>query len=271
MSQPTRTAALITGASSGIGAVYAHRLARRGYDLILVARDAARLTAVAEAATRQGVAVETIRADLAEPADLQRVEDRLRHDGTITLLVNNAGIGVARGLANADVDALERMIKVNVTAPTRLAAAAATAFAAAERGGIINISSALALAPELFSGVYSGTKAFVLNLSLSLRNELAARGVRVQAVLPGATRTGFWGSAGGSADALPPEMVMDAEELVDAALAGFDAGEDVTIPSLPERADWDAFNAARAKLGPNLSRQHAAARYGRGAPASPAH
>ncbi|MBS0562406.1 MAG: SDR family oxidoreductase [Proteobacteria bacterium] len=261
MTHPVRTTALITGASSGIGAIYADRLARRGHDLILVARDPVRLTAVAEAATRHSVAVETIRADLADPADLRRIEARLREDPAITMLVNNAGIGTPPGLAGADPDALERMIKVNVTAPTRLATAAASAFAAAGRGTIVNISSVLALAPELFSGVYSGTKAFVLNLSLSMRNELAGRGVRVQAVLPGATRTAFWDSAGGSADALPAEMVMAAEEMVDAALAGLDAGEDVTIPSLPERADWDAFNAARAKLGPNLSRQHAAARY----------
>jgi short-subunit dehydrogenase len=261
MNQHSRTTALITGASSGIGAVYADRLARRGHDLILVARDPARLTAVAEAAARHGVSVETMRADLAEPGDLRRVEQRLREDGAISVLVNNAGIGAAPGLANADVDALQRMIEVNVTAPTRLAAAAATAFAAAERGAIINISSALALAPEMFSGVYSGTKAFILNLTISLRNELAPRGVRVQAVLPGATRTGFWSGAGSDVDALPQEMVMSVDELVDAALAGFDAGEDVTIPSLPDRADWDALNAARARLGPNLSRQHAAARY----------
>ncbi|MCQ9155158.1 SDR family NAD(P)-dependent oxidoreductase [Acidomonas methanolica] len=257
-----RQAALITGASSGIGAVYADRLARRGYDLFLVARDAGRLTAVAEAATRHGVAVETIRADLTKAADLKRVEERLRTDGAITVLVNNAGIGAAPELADADVDALEQMIQVNVTAPTRLAAAAARAFSAAGRGTIINISSALALAPELFSGAYSGTKAYILNLSISLRQEMAPRGVQVQAVLPGATRTAFWGPAG---EGLPAAMVMDAEELVDAALAGLDAGEDITIPSLPERADWDAFSAARGRLGPNLSRQHAAARYGRAA------
>ncbi|MCQ8277624.1 SDR family oxidoreductase [Acetobacteraceae bacterium KSS8] len=262
MNSSTRQAALITGGSSGIGAIYADRLAGRGYDLVLVGRDADRLTAVAEAATRHGVAVETIRADLTKVADLRRVEERLRTDGAITVLVNNAGIGAAPGLADADVDALEQMIQVNVTAPTRLAVAAAHAFSAAGRGTIINISSALALAPELFSGAYSGTKAYILNLSISMRQELAPRGVQVQAVLPGATRTAFWGPAG---DHLPAAMVMDAEELVDAALAGLDAGEDVTIPSLPDRADWDAFNAARGRLGPNLSRQHAAARYGRAA------
>lgn len=258
MSRNTRTTALITGASSGIGAVYADRLARRGHDLVLVARDAARLTAVAEAATRHCVAVETMRADLADAADLRRVEVRLRTDPAIRLLVNNAGVNAAPGMVGADPDALDRMIRVNVMAPTRLAAAAATAFAAAGEGAIVNLSSALALAPELFSGAYSGSKAFVLNLSLSLAKELAPSGVRVQAVLPGATATTFWDGGEG---ALPAEMVMTAEELVDAALAGFDAGEDVTIPSLPDRADWDGFNAARANLGPNLSRQHAAPRY----------
>ena len=263
MTHALHDVAFITGASSGIGAVYADRLARRRHDLILVGRDKARLAAVTAATSRHGVAVETIRADLGYGLDVRRLEERLRQDKAITMLVNNAGIGAPPGLAAADVDALERMIQVNVTAPTRLAAAAAANFATAGRGTIVNIASALALAPELYNGVYSGTKAFVLNLSLSLRNELAGRGVRVQAVLPGATRTAFWGKVGESVERLPPEMVMDADEMVDAALAGLDAGEDVTIPSLPERADWDAFNAARAKLGPNLSRQHAADRYRR--------
>lgn len=261
MAHSSQNVAFITGASSGIGAVYADRLARRGHDLILVGRDKGRLQAVAGAARRVGASVEIIRADLGYGLDVHRLEDRLRQDLAITMLVNNAGIGAPPGLAGANADALERMIQVNVTAPMRLAAAAATRFAAQGEGTIVNIASVLALAPELYNGVYSGTKAFVLNLSLSLRRELAGRGVRVQAVLPGATRTAFWGNAGGDADQLPPEMVMDAGEMVDAALAGLDAGEDVTIPSLPERADWDAYSAARAKLGPNLSHQHAALRY----------
>ncbi len=263
MSQGYENVALITGASSGIGAVYADRLARSGRGLILVARDKERLDAVAARASAHGVKVETVRADLAYGLDVRRLAERLKQDRSITMLVNNAGIGAPPGLAGADADALERMIQVNVSAPTRLAAAAAANFAAAGRGTIVNIASVLALAPELYNGVYSGTKAFVLNLSLALRHELAERGVRVQAVLPGATRTAFWGTAGGDADDLPPEMVMDAEEMVDAALAGLEAGEDVTIPSLPDRADWDAYDAARAKLGPNLSRQHAADRYRR--------
>ncbi|MCQ8278898.1 SDR family NAD(P)-dependent oxidoreductase [Acetobacteraceae bacterium KSS8] len=262
MRRTTRTTALITGASSGIGALYADRLARRGHDLILVGRDATRLTAVAETATRHGVTVETMRLDLADPAELARVETRLRGDGTVRILINNAGVNAQPNLIGADPDALEHMIRVNVTVPTRLAAIAATVFAAMGRGAIINISSALALTPEMLSGAYSGSKAFLLNLSLSLAKEVAPRGVRVQAVLPGATATAFWS---GSEGVLPSEMVMDAAELVDAALAGFDAGETVTIPSLPDPADWDGFNAARSALAPNLSRRHAAARYAQAA------
>ena len=261
MSHAGGNAALITGASSGIGAVYADRLARRGHALILVARDKARLDAVATRASRHGVEVETIQADLADGRDMRPLEERLARDTTIAMLVNNAGIGAPPGFVGADVDLLDRMIRINVTVPTRLATAAATNFAASGHGTIVNIASALALAPELYNGVYSGTKAFILNLSLSLRHELSPHGVQVQAVLPGAIRTAFWGNAGGDGGALPPEMVMDVEEMVDAALAGLKAGEDVTIPSLSNRGDWDAFNAARARLGPNLSRQHAADRY----------
>ena len=260
MTRNPPTTALITGASSGIGAIYADRLARRGYDLVLVARNAARLATVAEATTRHGVTVETMRLDLANPAELGRVEARLRDDKAVRMLINNAGINAAPSIMGADLDALDRMIRINVTAPTRLAAVAAAAFAAAEGGALVNISSALALMPEMLSGAYSGSKAFLLNLSLSLAKELTPRGVRVQAVLPGAIATAFWS---GSEGALPAEMVMSAEDLVDAALAGFDAGEEVTIPSLPDPADWDAFNEARSSLAPNLSRQYAAPRYRR--------
>src|SRR4051794_21721257 len=254
--------ALITGASAGIGAVYADRLPRRGYDLILVARDKKRLAELAgELRQRTGVTVETLAADLTYGLDTRRIEERLRTDPAITLLVNNAGMAASPGLAGANVDRLEQMIQLNVTALTRLAAGAATAFAARGRGTIINIGSVLALAPELFNGVYSGTKAYVLNLTLSMQQELADRGVRVQLVLPGATRTEIWAKAGSDVDEFPPDFVMDAGEMVDAALHGLDHGEVVTIPSLPNRADWDEYTAARLKLGPNLSRGHAARRY----------
>ena len=254
--------ALITGASSGIGATYAERLARRGHDLLLVARDRARLDALAARLRADtGVAVEVLPADLTQRSELAAVERRLREDARITMLVNTAGIAVAGSLVGADPDRLEAMIQLNVVAPTRLAAAVAPRFAAAGGGTLINVASVLALAPELFNGSYSGTKAYVLNLSQALQHELAPRGVRVQAVLPGATRTELWERAGVELAQLPPSMVMDVNEMVDAALAGLDHGETVTIPSLPDHGDWEAYSAARLALAPNLSRDHAAPRY----------
>jgi len=258
----TKGIALITGASTGIGATYADRLARRGYGLILVARDEARLNALA-AKLRQaaGVAVDVIKADLTTHAGRAVVERRLAEDTTITMLVNNAGMSATGTLTDVEPDRLEAMVALNVIAVMRLAAAAARAFAARGRGTIINIASVLALAPERFNGVYSGTKAFVLNLSLSMQQELAASGVWVQAVLPGATRTEIWDRSGTDINHLPAEMLMDVDELVDAALAGLDAREPVTIPSLPDQADFEAYTKARFALGPNLSKNRAAARY----------
>jgi len=143
----------------------------------------------------------------------------------------------------------------------RLAAAAAANFSAAGRGGIINLGSVVALAPEMFNAVYSAAKAYVLSLTQTLAGELRGSGVQLQAVLPGVTRTEIWERSGTDASALSPSMIMEVGEMVDAALAGFDQGELVTIPSLPNAADWDAFVAARAALGPNLSRNQVAARY----------
>jgi uncharacterized protein len=177
------------------------------------------------------------------------------------MLVNNAGVGAAAPMMHSDVDMMEEMIKLNVVALTRLTYAAAPAFAARGRGTIINIASIVAIAPEMLNGVYGGTKAFVLALSRSLHHELADKGVRVQAVLPGATATGFWDIAGRRLSKLPANIVMPVGEMVDAALAGLDLGEFATIPSLPDMADWDAFEAARQRLIPNLSRAHPAARY----------
>jgi short-subunit dehydrogenase len=254
--------ALITGASSGIGAVYADRLARRGYDLILVARNADRLKALATKLTDQtGRSVETISADLTKKADLARVEHVLRSDASITLLLNNAGFGATAPLLASDIAKMEEMVDVNVVAPMRLTHAAATAFVSRGTGTIINIASIVAVAPEMLNGVYGGSKAFVLAFSQSLRHELADKGVRIQAVLPGATATEFWDIAGVPADKLPQGIVMTTENMVDAALSGLDQGEFVTIPALPEIADWNTFEAARKALGPNLSLSSPAARY----------
>lgn len=254
--------AVVTGASSGIGAIYAERLAARGFDLLLVARDEGRLQAAAMAlSARYQVQVEVLRADLTLKDDLLKVEQRLRKDPGISLLVNNAGVAANGPLAGADLDQMEYMIQLNVLALTRLAGAAAASFSAAGRGAIINIASVVALIPERFNATYSATKAYVLSLTQSLQAELKDSGVQVQAVLPGVTRTEIWERSGLDATAIPPEMVMEVAEMVDAALSGFDQGELITVPSLPDPADWQALVAARLALGPNLSRNSAAARY----------
>jgi short-subunit dehydrogenase len=262
MTTSTKGAALVTGASSGIGAIYADRLARRGYDLILVARNRGRLDGLAKRLRDEtGRGVEVVTADLNNKVDLGRVEKLLRTDGRITLLVNNAGVGATWPLLGSDVDKMDDMITLNVGALTRLTYAAAPGFVARGGGTIINIASIVGVAPEILNGVYGGTKAFVLALSQSLHKELADKNVRIQAVLPGATATDFWGTAGLPVEHLPGEIVMRADDMVDAALAGLDQGELITIPSLPETADWQAYEAARQKLMPNLSRSVPAARY----------
>jgi short-subunit dehydrogenase len=254
--------ALITGASRGIGAVYADRLAKRGYDLILVARDTARLTALGANLARETARnVAVLPADLNEKGDLARVEERLRRDRTITMLVNNAGIAAITPLIDSDVDAMQRMIELNVTALTRLTYAAAPAFVERGAGTIINIASIVGIAPERLNGVYGATKAYVIALSHSLEHELGAKGVRVQAVLPGATATDIWESAGRSWRELPPEIVMTPEAMVDAALAGLDHGERVTLPGLQDDDEWKRYEAARRALAGKLSSSTPAPRY----------
>jgi hypothetical protein len=263
MNAGSQGTAVITGASSGIGAVYADRLARRGHELMLVARDRQRLEALAIRLREEtGRSVGVVAADLNDRADLARVEQVLRTNASITVLVNNAGIGMSGDLSDADPDRLESMIRLNVLAPSRLALAAIPGFVARGRGTLINLSSVLALAPERFNGAYSGTKAYVLNLSLRLQQEVASKGVRVHVVLPGATRTAIWEKAGTDITSLPPNIVMDVDDMVDAALAGLDGGEIVTIPSLPDIAQWEAYEAARQNMLPNLSLSSPAARYG---------
>lgn len=258
----SRGVALVTGASSGIGAVYAERLAARGFDVLLVARDQERLeSAAGKLREAYGVQVEVLKADLTQKDDVLKLEQRLHGDSSISLLVNNAGVAADGLLANADPDQLERMIQLNVTAVTRLAAAAAAGFTKAGRGTIINIASVVALFPERFNATYSASKAYVLSLTQSLNAELDGTNVKVQAVLPGVTRTEIWERSGIDASAIPAEMVMEAGEMVDAALAGLDQGELVTIPSLPDAGEWQAFVAARLVMAPNLSRRAAANRY----------
>ncbi|QGZ38745.1 hypothetical protein IP92_00890 [Pseudoduganella flava] len=254
--------ALITGASSGIGAIYADRLAARGYDLILVARNEERLQDVAGRVRQaHGRGVTIVRADLGRRDDLARVEEILRTDPAITLLVNNAGFGAVTPLLETDVDRMERIIDINVTAPTRLAYAAAPAFVARGGGTIVNIASIVGIGIEIMNGVYGASKAYVLALTQSLHHELADKGVRAQAVLPGATATDFWDTAGLPHAHLPDGIVMPADAMVDAALVGLDLGEVVTIPPLQDGAGWTAYEAARKALAQQFGHATPAPRY----------
>jgi short-subunit dehydrogenase len=255
-----KPAVLVTGASTGIGAVYADRFARRGHDLVLVARDLARLETLAERLRREtGVAVDVLKADLTDPADLAAVEAKLSDDTRIDVLVNNAGASAAGGFLDQGPDGAAKLIALNVTALTRLAAAVAPRFVQAGEGAIVNVGSVVGLAPEFGSTVYGATKAFVQFLSQGLALELGPKGVYVQAVLPSATRTEIWERAGKDVNALP--AVMETEDLVDAALVGFDRRETVTIPPLHDLGQWEAFEAARQAMRPGFWQVHPADRY----------
>lgn len=257
----TRPTFLVTGASNGIGAVYADRLARRGHDLVLVARSADKLQALAKHLRHEtGVAVEVLAADLGKPGDLAHVEKRLREDAAITGLVNNAGIAGEGPILTADPGHIDSVIALNVSAVTRLAVAIAPRLAVSGAGTIVNIASVTALMPAAFIAVYPATKAYVLAFSEALQAELGPKGVHVQAVLPGITRTTIWEEE--RLAQIPAEMVMSVDDMVDAALAGLDLGERITIPSLPDPADFERFIAARDALRPNLSLRKPASRYG---------
>jgi len=262
MSTHAHGTALITGASTGIGAIYADRLARRGHDLILVARNRQRLDELARRLTDEtGRSIQVFPADLGDPAGVSGVEQLLRTDRSISMLVNNAGMGAVSPLLESDVARMTQMIELNIGALTRLTYAAVPGFVERGQGAVINIASVVAIAPELLNGVYGATKAYVLAFTRSLQHELAAQGIRVQAVLPGATATEFWADSGKPVSELPPAIVMTAEAMVDASLAGFDQGEVFTIPALPELGDWAAYEGAREKLLPQLSRAQPAVRY----------
>ncbi|MFM0483924.1 SDR family oxidoreductase [Paraburkholderia strydomiana] len=251
---------LVTGASSGIGSIYAERFARRGHDLVLVARDKARLdTLAARLREESGVAVEVLQADLTQPGDLAAVETRLRDDASIGILINNAGMAQSGGFLQQTNEGIERLITLNTTALTRLAAAVAPRFVQSGTGAIVNIGSVVGLAPEFGMSIYGATKAFVLFLSQGLHLELSPSGVYVQAVLPAATRTEIWERAGIDVNSLTE--VMEVGELVDAALVGFDRRELVTIPPLHVAGRWDALDGARQGLLSDIRQAHAADRY----------
>ncbi|MBY5738904.1 SDR family NAD(P)-dependent oxidoreductase [Rhizobium leguminosarum] len=241
--------ALVTGASAGIGAIYAARLAERGYDLILVARRADRLKALSDKlGAAHGTKVEVVEADLTKDADVTRVEKVLKENSAITLLVNNAGNSTLAPVAKTAEEDAAAMIALNVTALTRLTHAILPAFLSRNDGAIINVASVLSFHALPISAIYSGTKGYVMNFSRGLQQELAETNVRLQLVMPAATATELWDLSGVPLASLNQATVMTSENLVDAALAGFDKGEDITLPSVADATLWDKFDQARSTL-----------------------
>jgi short-subunit dehydrogenase len=177
------------------------------------------------------------------------------------MLVNNAGTASVAPLLDADIEKMQDMITLNITALTRLTYAAAPAFVKRGAGTIINIASVVGISPESLNGVYGATKAYVLALSHSLQHELASKGIRVQAVVPGATATDLWETAGLPWQKLPASIVMTTEDMVDAALVGLDQGELVTIPGLHDGDEWTRFEAARRAISKKFGNSQPAPRY----------
>jgi short-subunit dehydrogenase len=241
--------ALVTGASAGIGKIYAQRLAERGYDLILVARRASLLEDVSAAIKSQyNVDVQTVVADLAVSEDLDRVAELFEQDETITVLVNNAGVSTLGSLTKVKPTEVDAMITINVGAVVRLSLAALRKFKPRDNGTIINIGSILGLHALPTSSIYSGTKGFVMNFTRGMQDEVAGTNVRVQLVLPAATATDIWELSGVPISALDPASVMIAEDMVDAALVGLEQQELLTLPSVADPRLFAQFEEARLRL-----------------------
>jgi hypothetical protein len=239
--------AVVTGASSGIGASYADRLAAHGYPLLLVSRRQDRLDELAAALrSRHEAEVETMVADLQRADDLGRLEQRLV-DEQIAILVNNAGAGGLGPTAQSTAHEIEALIRLNVVALSRLSHAALAGFRRRGAGALVNIGSIIAFAPPAGGAVYGGTKAYVLNFTRSLQQEYAKSGIRIQVVMPGPVRTEFFSSQGVSDSVFPDSSFLGADEVVDAALAGLEAGEKVTHPSMVDLDAWHALEAARGQ------------------------
>nr|WP_315394551.1 SDR family oxidoreductase [uncultured Duganella sp.] len=249
MSSTSRKIAVVTGASSGIGAVYAERLARRGYDLVLVARRADRLQALAASlAATHGVHAEPLVADLATEAGQDKVAELLATNPAVSVLVNNAGLARLGPVGESAEADLSSQLALNILALTKLTRAVLPGFKQRKEGTLINVASVLGLHSLPISAVYSGTKAFVVAFSNGLAQELEGSGVRVQVVLPAATATDLWAPSGVPLEALAPETVMKAEDMVDAALAGLDQGESLTLPSVADAKLIERYDAARVAL-----------------------
>ncbi len=258
-----RGAAVVTGASSGIGKVYAERLAKKGFDLFLVARRGDRLATLAKELTEQyGVQVKTQAADLGDRGALENVATAISEDDEITLLVNNAGTSFVGTLDGATVDQLNTLVNINIVALTRLAMAALPGFKSRNHGAIVNIGSVVGFDGYPYAPIYGATKAYVQNLTRALQAELADTNIVVQLVAPASTVSEIWDVSGFPLSNLDPNIVMSTEDCVDAALIGLERKEKVTAPSVQDdTAVTKYFDAGVALFAASQQTGKPAARY----------
>jgi len=236
-----RPRALVTGASSGIGAAFAERLARDQYDVIVVARRHERLEALAQRLhENHHVTVQVMVADLTQRDQLHAVEQRIAEDTALELLVNNAGFGGYMPFVKLDPDRAEELINLQVVVVTRLTRAALPGMIARGHGAIINVSSRLAFSAALSTptmpkrATYAATKAYVNTFTQLLHDELVGTDVRVQALCPGVVRTEFHERMGQDPNRIPAAIVMSPEDIVEASLAGLKLGEVICVPALDD-------------------------------------
>ncbi len=241
--------AVVTGASAGIGKVYAERLAKKGYDLFLVARRADRLEAIAKDLSQQyGVQVKTQAADLCDASQLEAVAKAISGNDQISLLVNNAGTSFVGPLDSATVDQLNTLININVIALTRLAMAVLPGFKSRNHGALVNVGSVVGFDGYPYTPIYGATKAYVQNLSRALQAELAGTEVVVQLVAPAATVSEIWDVQGFPLSNIDPQVVMSTEDMVDAALVGLERKEKITAPSVQDEAAVSKYFDAGSAL-----------------------
>lgn len=244
--------ALVTGASAGIGTAFARGLARRGVDLVLVARDAERLQALADELTvRYHVEVEVLPADLSDSDSLEAVEQRLDTGPFIDLLINNAGIGTFGAFSNTDIDAEIRTVAVNAVGPLRLTHRALARMHAENRGAIITVSSMDGLQPTPYHAVYGATKAFVNSLFAALHEETRGSPIAITTVMPGYVATEFTSRAGvvGALDRVPGWLLLSPERVAAEALDAAAAGKSTSVPGKPYQLSAAVLSVLPRRIG----------------------